>query len=163
MSLWGGSAKSRTLEHQRIPDPKEYYSSRAHPEVSISTPRLGSTQMPAVSSLLLLFQTTRKTGTQTNPSGDRLPKVILTPQTPQNTPPNVALPSEGKYLAPPTRTQEPVPPTRKATQINGPNTPHGGRKQKQEELQPCSLPKGDLKHSKTDKIRSQRNTLQTKE
>ena len=36
-------------------------------------------------------QTKSKTGTQTHPSADRLPKVILSPQTPQNTPPDMAL------------------------------------------------------------------------
>ena len=36
-------------------------------------------------------QTTSKTGTQTHPSADR-PKVILSSQTHQNTPPDVALP-----------------------------------------------------------------------
>ena len=72
-------------------------------------------------------------------------------------------PSEGQDPAPLTRTQAPVPPTRKPTQATGPTSPTGGRHQKQEELQPCSLREGDLKHSKLDKMKRQRNMLQTKE
>ena len=59
--------------------------------------------------------------------------------------------------------QAPVPPTSKPTQATGPASPTGGRHQKQEELQPCSLWKEDLKHSKLDKMRRQRNMLQMKE
>ena len=108
------------------------------------------------------LRTTSKTGTQTYPPADRLPKVILSPQTPQNTPPDEALPIRGKDGAPPTRTQAPVPSTRNPTQGTGPTSPTGGRYQKQEELWLCSLWKGDLKHSKLDKMRRQRNTLQMK-
>ena len=44
-------------------------------------------------------QTTSKTGTETNSSADRLPKVVLSSQTPQNTLPDVALPFRGKRLS----------------------------------------------------------------
>ena len=44
-------------------------------------------------------QTTSKKGTQPHPSADRIPKVILRSQTPQNTPPDVALPIRGKRLS----------------------------------------------------------------
>ena len=37
------------------------------------------------------------------------------------------------------------------------------REQKQEELRPCSLGKGDLKYGKLDKMRRERNILQAKE
>ena len=40
-----------------------------------------------------LCQTTRKTGTQPHPLTLRLPKIIIRPQTPQNTPPEVELPT----------------------------------------------------------------------
>ena len=43
------------------------------------------------------------------------------------------------------------------------NLTTGGREQKQEELQPCSLGKGDLKYCKLDKVRRQNNILQKKE
>ena len=62
-----------------------------------------------------------------------------------------------------TRTQAPVPPTRKPTQPTEPILPTGSRHQTQWELQTCSLQKGDLKHSKLSKMRSQRNQQQMKE
>ena len=40
-----------------------------------------------------LCQTTSKTGTQPHPSAERLPKIIIRPQTPQNTPPDVDVPT----------------------------------------------------------------------
>ena len=43
-------------------------------------------------------QTTSKTGTQPHPSADRLSKVILSSQIPQNTPPDMALPFRRKRL-----------------------------------------------------------------
>ena len=72
-------------------------------------------------------------------------------------------PLEGQDPSPPTRTQALLPPTRWPTQASGPTLPTGGRHQKQEELQPCSLWKGDIKQSKLDKMRRQRNMLQMKE
>ena len=62
-----------------------------------------------------------------------------------------------------TRTQAPVPSTRKPTQPTEPTLPTGGRHQKQRELQTCSLQKGDPKHSKLSKMRRQRNMQQMKE
>ena len=100
------------------------------------------------------WETTSKTGTQTHPLAERLPKIIISSQTPQNTPPDVALP---------TRTEAPVPSTRKPTQVIEPTLPTGGRHQKQWELWTCSLRKGDPKHSKLNKMRTQRNTQQMKE
>ena len=38
-------------------------------------------------------QTTSKTGTQPHPLAQRLPKIIISPQTPPNTPPDVDLPT----------------------------------------------------------------------
>ena len=66
-------------------------------------------------------------------------------------------PSEGQDLAQSTRAQAPGPPTRKPIQKMGPNSPPRGRHQQQEELR---LQKGDLKHSKLDKMRTWRNMLQ---
>ena len=40
-------------------------------------------------------QTTSKTGTQSHPTADRVPKVILSPQTPQNTPLDMTLSTIG--------------------------------------------------------------------
>ena len=50
LSLQGGRAESRTLDHQRPPGPKQYQLARALPEISISTLRQSSTQWPASSS-----------------------------------------------------------------------------------------------------------------
>ena len=72
-------------------------------------------------------------------------------------------PPERQDTAPSTRTQAPVPSTRKPTQSTEPNLATGGRHQKQQELRTCSLQKGDPKHSKVIKMRRQRTTQQMKE
>ena len=72
-------------------------------------------------------------------------------------------PPEGQDPAPPTRTQAPVPSTRKPTQATEPTSPTRGRHQKQRELQTCSLWKGDPKHNKLNKMRRQRKMQQMKE
>jgi len=56
--------------------------------------------------------------------------------------------------APTTRVQASVSPTRKSTQAAGPALSTMGREEK-EEFQPCSLKKGDHKHSKLDKMKQQ--------
>ena len=72
-------------------------------------------------------------------------------------------PPERQDPASSTRTQPPVPSTRKPTQPTEPTLATGGRHQKQRELRTCSLRKGDPKHSKLSKMRRQRNTQQMKE
>ena len=99
----GNSRHTGNIKQQELPD------------VSISTPRPGSTQLHAGSSVTHLCQPTSKTGTQTHPSADWLPKVVLSSLTPQNTPLDDSSPSERQDPAPPTRVQTPVPPTRKPT------------------------------------------------
>ena len=64
---------------------------------------------------------------------------------------------------PPTKTQAPVPSTRKPTQATEPTSNTGGRHQKQQALRTCSLQKGDPKHSKLNKIRRLRKMQQMKE
>ena len=61
-----------------------------------------------------------------------------------------------------TRTQAPVPSTRKPTQPTEPTLATGDRYQKQRTIQTCSLKKGDPKHSKLSKMRRQRKTQQMK-
>ena len=78
-------------------------------------------------------QTTSKTGTQPHPLAERLPKIIIRSQTPQNTLLDVVLP-ERQDPALSTRTQAPVPSTRKPTQATETTLPTGGRHQKQQEL-----------------------------
>ena len=45
-------------------------------------------------------QTTSKTGTQPHPLAEKLPKIILSSQTPQNTPPDAALPTRKTRSSP---------------------------------------------------------------
>ena len=56
---------------------------------------LSSTQQPARYSAVLdiLCQTTSKTGTPTHLLAESLPKIIISSQTHQNTPPDVVLPT----------------------------------------------------------------------
>ena len=72
-------------------------------------------------------------------------------------------PPERQDPASQTRTQAPVPSTRKPTQPTESTLPTGGRHQKQRELRTCSLRKGDPKHSKLSRMRRQRNMQQMKE
>ena len=62
-----------------------------------------------------------------------------------------------------TRTQTPVPYTRKPTKPTETTLATGGRHQQQQELRTCSLRKEDPKHSKLSKMRRQRHTQQMKE
>ena len=110
-----------------------------------------------------LCRTTNNTGTQAHPLAERLPKIIIRSQTPQNTPPDVVLPPERQDPASSTRTQAPGPSTRKPTQPTEPTLATGGRHLKQRELRTRILRKGDPKHSKLSKMRRQRNTQQMKE
>ena len=72
-------------------------------------------------------------------------------------------PTERQDPASSTRTQAPVPSTRKPTKPTEPTIPTGSRHQKQRELQTCSLRNGDPKHSKLSKMRRQKNAKQVKE
>ena len=72
-------------------------------------------------------------------------------------------PPERQDPASATRTQAPVPCTRKPKQATVPTLPTGGRHKKQWELRTCSQQKGDPKYSKLSKRRTQRNTQQMKE
>ena len=133
------------------------------PEISISAPRPSPLNDQQAAVLDTLCQTTSKTGTQPHPLAERLPKIIIRPQTPENTPPDVDLPPERQGPTSSTRTQALVPSTRKPTQSTKPTLATGDRHQKQRELQTCSLKKGDPKHSKLSKVKRQRNTQQMKE
>ena len=62
-------------------------------ESFISTPRPSFTQWPVSYSADTLCQTTSKTGTQPHPLAERLPKIIIRPQTSQNTAPDMDVPT----------------------------------------------------------------------
>ena len=82
------------------------------------------------------------------------------PQTPQIIPPHTALPIRGKNLPSPTRTQAQIPPDTKPTQDIEETLPDEARDQKQKELWSYSPGKGNLKHSKLDKVKRQRTIVQ---
>ena len=105
--------------------------------------------------------TTSKTGTQTHPLADRLPKIIISSQTPQKTPLDVVLPTRKTRSSLQNTGSSPL--HRKPMQSTEPTLATGGRHQKQWELRTCSLQNGDPKHSKLSKMRRQRNTQQIKE
>ena len=110
-----------------------------------------------------LCQTTNKTGTQLHPLADRLPKIIIRSQTPQNTPADAVLPTRGTRSSLIHQNTGTSPLHQEAYTTTEPTLTTGGRHQKQRELQTCRLQKGDPKHSKLSKMRRQRNTQQMKE
>ena len=132
---------------------------KALPEISISMLRPSSTQCPATV-LDTLCQTTSKTGTQSHPLAERLPKIIIRSQTPQNTPLYAVLPTRRTRSSLIHQNTGNSRSTRKPTPTE-PTLATGGRHQKQE-LRTCSLRKGDPRHSQLSKIRRQRNTQQIK-
>ena len=136
---------------------------KALPEISISTLRPAPIKDQQDTVLDTLRQRTRKTGTQPYPLAERLPKIIIRSQELQNTTPDMVLSTRRQYPASSTRTQAPVPSTRKPTQPTEPTLATGGRHQKQRKLRNCILRKGDPKHSKLSKMRRQRNIQQMKE
>ena len=89
--------------------------------------------------------------------------MILSSQTPQKTPPDTDLLIRGKRLSSTHQNAGTSPSHQEAYTRHWTNPTSGSRKQKREELQPCSLGKGDLKYCKLDKMRRQRNILQAKE
>ena len=108
-------------------------------------------------------QTTSKTGTQPHPLAESLPKIILSSQTTQNTPPDVVLPTRKTRSS---STHQNIGTSllhQEAYTSHWTNRTHWDRHQKQQELPTCSLRNGDTKHSKLSEMRRQRNTEQMKE
>ena len=110
-----------------------------------------------------LCQTTSRTGTHPHPLAQRLPKIIIRPQTPQNTPPDVDLPTRKTRSSLIQQNTGTSPSTRKPTQPTEPTLATGDRHQKQRELRTCSLQKGDHTNSKLSKMKRQKNTQEMKE
>ena len=79
-------------------------------------------------------QTTSSTGTQACPSADRLPKVVLSSQPPQNTPLDTALPTRGTSSTYQWGGISPPPNQEACTSLRTNLTHQGGRHQMQEEL-----------------------------
>ena len=104
-------------------------------------------------------QTISKTGTQPYPLADRLPKVIPSPQTSQNTPVDKALPFRENDPAPLTRTQALVPPTGNHRKALVPPYPL-------EHIPPIRgtmTCRKEAPNSKSNKMKRQRNMPQMKE
>ena len=91
-----------------------------------------------------LSQITNRGG-NTAPPTERLPKVTLSPEPFLDTSPDTALHTRGPRPRSTHQWADTSPPTRKPSQAPGPTSPTGGRHQKQEELQSCSLHYGDHK------------------
>ena len=99
--------------------------------------RPSTSQLPVAPSAGRRTQIRSKVRTQTQSSADRLP-----PDTPKHT------------LSPaPTRTKAQAPPNTKPTQATRPASLAEGRDQNWEELWPSDCRKGDLTHSKLDKMK----------
>ena len=91
LCLWGGRAKLRTLVHKRPPSSTYYQTAKISqrcPSQCQDPAPLNDQQATVLDTLL---QTTSKTGIQPHPLAERLPKIIIRPQTPQNAPPDVDL------------------------------------------------------------------------
>ena len=93
LNLWGWRGEFRLLDHQRPPRPTLYQSVRALPEISVSTLKPNSTHDQQATVLDTPCQTTSKTGAQTHPSAESLPKIIISSQTPKNTTQDMVLPT----------------------------------------------------------------------
>ena len=79
-------------------------------------------------------QKTSKTGTQPHPLTERLPKIIIRSQIPQNTPPDTVLPTRKTRSSLILQNTGTSPSTKESTQHTEPTLPTGGRHQKQWEL-----------------------------
>ena len=92
LSPWGGRAK-QDIRPPETSWPHIISSARAVPETSVSRlrPRPLNNQQAAV--LDTPCQTTSKTGTQPHPLAETLPKIIISSEIPQNTPPDMVLPT----------------------------------------------------------------------
>ena len=108
-------------------------------------------------------QTTSKTGTQPHPLAERLPKIIIRSQTPQNTPLEVVLPTRKTRSSLIHQNTGTSPLHQEAYTTHWTNLPTGVWCQKLQELWTCNLWKGDPKYSKLSKMRRQRNMHQMKE
>ena len=151
---WGGSESA--VAHCGGKDtggrgPREY----DQREVAILAPRPGPTQQPAGSSAGMPQAKQPAGETQPLPSADRLPKVVLSSQSPLNTPPDMGLSTRRTRPSSTHQWAGSCPSHQEACTSPGPTSPSRGRHQKQEELQSCSLQKGDHKHRKLDKMRWQ--------
>ena len=93
LCLRGGRAKFRTLVHQRTPSSTQYQMAKISQRSSSQCQDPAPLNDQQATVLNTLCQTMNKTGTQPHPLAERLPKIIIRSQTPQNTPADVDLPT----------------------------------------------------------------------
>ena len=108
-------------------------------------------------------QTTGKTGTQPHPLAVRLPKVILSSQTPQNTPPGAALPIRGTRYSPTHQNTGTSRPHQEAYTSHWTNLTHWGQTPKTMGTTNLQPKKRRPQTQYVKKMRRQRNTQQMKE
>ena len=89
---------------------------------------------------------------------ERLPKIIIRSQTPQNTPQDAVLPTRKTRSSLIHQNTGTSPLHQEAYTTHWTNLSRWGQTPKQRELWTCSPWKGDPKHSKLSKMRRQRNT-----
>ena len=107
--------------------------------------------------------TTKRAGTQTHSSADRLLKVLMSKQLPQKHHLTQPCPPEGQNPPQtPVGRYQSLPPGSLYKPLRQPHPPES-RQQRQEELQPCSLWNANHNHRNLDKMRWQRNLSQMKE
>ena len=137
--LWPGVRPVPLRWESRVQDIGPPATSRLHvisnSESSLRDLHLNATtQLHSTTSKLQCCQTTSNTETQPNPLPERLPKIMLRSQIPQNAHGTRSCPPERQDPVSSTRTQTLVPSTRKPAQPTEPTLPTGGRHQKQREL-----------------------------
>ena len=111
-----------------------------------------------------LCQTVSKTGTQPHLLTERLPKIIIRSQTPQNTPPAAALPTRRTRSSLIHQNTGTSPLQPQATHVHKPlNQPYWGQTPNTTGTTNLPPAKGDPKHSRLSKMRRQRNSQQMKE
>ena len=93
LCLWGGRPKFRTLVHQTPPSSMTYQMAKTFQRSPSQCQDPAPLNDQQATVLDILCQTTSETGTQPHPLAERLPKIIIRSQTPQNTPPDTVLPT----------------------------------------------------------------------
>lgn len=141
LGIWCESTKSRILDCQRLPRPKEYHLVCTLAEVFILTPRSGSTQLPTEFSGPTQAKQTSMTGKPSCLSADGLPKILLNSQRCQNISSDVTLSIRRKtQLHPPECRHQSLPARSLNKSLNQPHQPEKS-KQKQENYSPAACRK----------------------
>ena len=158
----GRRLNSRTSEHQRTPDSRDHYWTRAHPKASIPTLKPNSTQEPTSSKarhIMLILQQSRNTALS----------IKIQDAQSHTKPIDTSRLTTGHFIALQRKevqlhswlTQASL--TRKPWQVASPTPTKGSNLHNKKELQTSSIQKGHPKHSNLNKVKRQRNIHQVKE